>query len=107
MLLAGFGGLMIVVGLVMLCGRSGEGDPLVRLTAGSARILLPRLVGLGAAVGLLSGFFGIGGGFLIVPALILATGMPIGLAIGTSLVLVTALGAMVVAIGAFVGLRAL
>ena len=35
------------------------------------------LVGLGLASGALSGFFGIGGGFLIVPALIFATGMPI------------------------------
>jgi uncharacterized membrane protein YfcA len=41
----------------------------------------------------LSGFFGIGGGFLIVPALILAnTGMPILYAVGSSLVAVTAFG---------------
>ncbi len=43
------------------------------------------LVGVGGAAGLLSGFFGIGGGFLIVPGLMLATGMPILSAIGTSL----------------------
>jgi uncharacterized membrane protein YfcA len=40
----------------------------------------------------LSGFFGIGGGFLIVPGLILATGMPILSAVGSSLVAVTAFG---------------
>ena len=40
----------------------------------------------------MSGFFGIGGGFLIVPALILATGMPILYAVGSSLVAVTAFG---------------
>jgi uncharacterized membrane protein YfcA len=51
------------------------------------------LVGIGLGVGLLSGFFGIGGGFLIVPGLMAATGMPIALAIGTSLVSVTACGA--------------
>src|SRR5208283_2874649 len=38
-------------------------------------------------------FFGIGGGFLIVPGLIAATGMPMIFAIGTSLVSVTAFGA--------------
>ncbi|OWK30993.1 TSUP family transporter [Sphingomonas dokdonensis] len=42
-------------------------------------------------VGLAAGFFGIGGGFLIVPGLIMATAMPLPYAIGTSLV-VSALG---------------
>ena len=53
---------------------------------------MPRLVPIGFAVGLAAGFFGIGGGFLIVPGLILATAMPLPLAIGTSLVVVSALG---------------
>jgi uncharacterized membrane protein YfcA len=92
-LLAAFGGLMIVVGALMLRGRKGGADPDVRLSAESARHLLPRLAGYGLAVGLMAGFFGIGGGFLIVPGLIAATAMPIGVAIGTSLVVVTALGA--------------
>jgi uncharacterized protein len=91
-LLALFGMLMIGVGLVMLRGRKGEGDPGVRLTRATAPALLPRLAPIGFGVGLLAGFFGIGGGFLIVPGLILATGMPLGHAIGTSLVVVTALG---------------
>ena len=43
--------------------------------------------------GALSGFFGIGGGFLIVPALMFAAGMPIINAIGSSLVAVAAFGA--------------
>ncbi len=43
------------------------------------------LIGVGGGAGMLSGFFGIGGGFLIVPGLMLATGMPILAAIGTSL----------------------
>ena len=50
------------------------------------------LIGVGAAAGLLSGFFGIGGGFLIVPGLMLATGMPILAAIGTSLFSVGSFG---------------
>jgi hypothetical protein len=43
------------------------------------------LIGVGTATGVLAGFFGIGGGFLIVPGLMLATGMPILNAIGSSL----------------------
>ena len=53
---------------------------------------LPRVIGFGVATGALSGFFGIGGGFLIVPALIASTAMPIYQAIGTSLVAVSAFG---------------
>jgi uncharacterized membrane protein YfcA len=49
-------------------------------------------VPIGLGVGLAAGFFGIGGGFLIVPGLILATAMPLPYAIGTSLVVVSALG---------------
>lgn len=45
------------------------------------------------ATGGLSGFFGIGGGFLIVPGLILATAMPMINAVGSSLVAVTTFGA--------------
>jgi uncharacterized protein len=53
---------------------------------------MPAIVGLGLATGTLSGFFGIGGGFLIVPALMLATGMSIMNAVSSSLVAVTAFG---------------
>ena len=88
-----FGILMITIGALMLKKRASGGDPTVRLTATSARRLMPMLVGTGFAVGLLAGFFGIGGGFLIVPGLMLATGMPMITAIGTSLVAVVAFGA--------------
>ena len=91
-LLALFGGMMLIVGLSMLRPRRSADDPDVRLSRATAGHLLPRLVPAGLAVGLLAGFFGIGGGFLIVPALILATGMPLRSAVGTSLVAVTALG---------------
>ena len=87
-LLALFAVLMIVVGTLMLIRRNGEGDETVHLNAGNS----VALVGLGLGAGMLSGFFGIGGGFLIVPALILATGMPILSAVGSSLVAVTAFG---------------
>ena len=65
----------------------------MRLTRASASRLLPWLIAGGFGVGLLSGFFGIGGGFLIVPALMVATGMSLPFAIGTSLIAVTAFGA--------------
>jgi uncharacterized membrane protein YfcA len=87
-LLALFAIVMIVVGVLMLRGRSGEGAASVRLT----RENLPKLLVSGLVTGALSGFFGIGGGFLIVPALIAATGMPILYAVGSSLVAVTAFG---------------
>ncbi|RFC62751.1 sulfite exporter TauE/SafE family protein [Fulvimarina endophytica] len=92
-LLALFGLVMVGVGLAMMRRRDMAGDPAVRLTRESATRLLPMLIGIGFAVGLFSGFFGIGGGFLIVPGLVLATGMPLAYAIGTSLVGVAAFGA--------------
>lgn len=91
-LLVSFGLLMIGVGLSMLHKRRSAEAPDVRLTRNSAATLLPRLVPIGLGVGLAAGFFGIGGGFLIVPGLTLATAMPLSFAIGTSLVVVSALG---------------
>jgi len=99
-----FGVLMVVVGLAMFRRREGLGDPNVRLTADTAQELLPLLLGIGFVVGILSGFFGIGGGFLIVPGLMFATGMPLTFAIGTSLVAVAALGAATAASYAASGL---
>ena len=87
-LLALFAIVMMVVGALMLKGRSGMGNSSVRLN----RENLPKLLAWGLATGALSGFFGIGGGFLNVPALIVATGMPILYAVGSSLVAVTAFG---------------
>lgn len=103
-LLALFGALMVVVGLTMLRKRSGVGNLDVRLSTTTARELLPLLIVIGFAVSLLSGFFEIGGGFLIVPGLMLATGMPLTLAIGTSLVAVAAFGAATAATYAVSGL---
>lgn len=87
-LLAAFAVMMVVVAVLMLRRREPGEDRQVRLSRANA----PALVTAGLAVGGLSGFFGIGGGFLIVPGLILATGMPMLQAIGTSLVAVTAFG---------------
>jgi uncharacterized protein len=87
-LLALFALLMLVVAGLMFRSRGREGDPAVVLNRGNA----PKLLGSGVATGLLSGFFGIGGGFLVVPGLIASTGMPILFAVGSSLVAVTAFG---------------
>lgn len=83
-----FAGLMLVVSALMMKSRRREGDPDVVLNRANA----PRLFTAGGATGLLSGFFGIGGGFLVVPGLIASTGMPILFAVGSSLVAVTAFG---------------
>jgi len=87
-LLAMFALLMFVVGASMLRRRPEAGSGSIELSHEN----FPKLVILGVLTGLLSGFFGIGGGFLIVPGLMLATGMPILNAIGSSLVAVAAFG---------------
>jgi uncharacterized membrane protein YfcA len=80
--------LMLVIAALMLKTRARIGLLDVRMDWSN----LPAIVGLGLATGTLSGFFGIGGGFLIVPALMLATGMSIMNAVSSSLVAVTAFG---------------
>ena len=103
-LLALFGALMIVIGTMMLKPRKTAGNPDVKLTRESVPRLLPMLIGLGLVVGAMSGFFGIGGGFLIVPGLIGATAMPLINAIGSSLVSVTVFGLTTAASYAWSGL---
>jgi uncharacterized protein len=80
--------LMMAVGAIMLLPRSSHGNPDVRMTPWVA----VRLVVIGLAAGAVSGFFGIGGGFLIVPGLMLGSGMPILNAIGSSLFSVGSFG---------------
>lgn len=58
---------MVIVGGSMFFPRRDDGDAQVHLTPRIAACLIP----IGLAVGMASGFFGIGGGFLIVPGLIL------------------------------------
>ena len=99
-LLALFALVMIVIALLMLKTRSRIGLPDVKVSMSN----MPALVGLGLATGTMSGFFGIGGGFLIVPALMLATGMPIMNAVSSSLVAVTAFGLTTAASYAWSGL---
>ncbi len=79
---------MFGVGLAMLKGRADTGDPQVRISSNSA----PRLVLAGSGVGAAAGFFGIGGGFLVVPGLMTATGMTLAAAQASSLLSVAAFG---------------
>jgi uncharacterized protein len=99
-LLALFALLMLVIAVLMLKTRSKVGLPDVKMSWAN----VPALAGLGLATGTLSGFFGIGGGFLIVPALMLATGMSIMNAVSSSLVAVTAFGLTTAASYAYSGL---
>ncbi|SJZ95629.1 sulfite exporter TauE/SafE family protein [Consotaella salsifontis] len=92
--------LMIAVGIIMVRRRALEGNP----GAECNRENLWKVIALGFATGAFSGFFGIGGGFLIVPSLVAATGMPIINAIGSSLVAVTAFGLTAAGNYAFSGL---
>ncbi|MFA7602835.1 MAG: sulfite exporter TauE/SafE family protein [Novosphingobium sp.] len=92
--------LMVLVGALMLKGRGDPGNPDVECRRENA----PKVIGYGAAAGLFSGFFGIGGGFLIVPGLIASTGMPMRNAVGSSLVAVAAFGLTAALNYAFSGL---
>lgn len=83
-----FGLLMVLVGILMLRPRKPGSAP--ERPADLRTCLATAAVAFVA--GSASGFFGIGGGFLIVPALILATGMPIINAIGSSLLAVGSFG---------------
>ncbi len=82
--------LMVIVGIHMLRGRTRQGGSAEPVGCGPTPS--GRVVAVAFAVGMLSGFFGIGGGFLIVPGLVFATGMPLITAVGTSLLAVGAFG---------------
>ena len=83
-----FGLVMLAVAAGMFGRRAAGGDPLVHIDRGIAL----HLVATGVVVGFLSGFFGIGGGFLIVPAIMLGSGMATINAVGSSLVSVGTFG---------------
>jgi uncharacterized protein len=79
-LLVLFGTLMLVVGLRMLVGN-GEAQP--------GRKCRPlRCLGTGLGVGVLTGFLGVGGGFVILPALVFFAGLEMKVAVGTSLAVI-------------------
>lgn len=92
--------IMIVAGIFMLRRKTDTPAEEARFV----RARVPRLLLYGQGAGLLSGFFGIGGGFLIVPALVFATDMPLVYAVSSSLVAVLAFGLTTATSYAFSGL---
>jgi len=83
-----FAVVMMVVALLMLRPR-GNGGAVPECVRPAC---LARVGATAATVGGLAGFFGIGGGFLVVPGLVYSTGMPMIEAVGTSLVAVGSFG---------------
>jgi len=81
-LLVAFALLMLVIGIFLLVRKDAQE------TITSEKPLWVTLVS-GAVVGLLTGLLGVGGGFLIVPALVVLVGLPMQMAVGTSLVVIT------------------
>jgi uncharacterized membrane protein YfcA len=90
-LLIGFAVLMVVAGTRMLSDQGAMGTACeVRTGQVNWRRCAPRSLGAGVVVGLLTGLFGVGGGFLIIPALVVLLGVEMSTAIGTSLVIIVA-----------------
>jgi len=118
-LLAAFAGLLVLVAGVMtvrqVSARRSAGtaggrrprldDPIVsfrpRFACQCPRAL--KVLVTATAVGLLTGFLGVGGGFLVVPALVLALGLPMEFAAGTSLVVITVTSTAALAVRAGTG----
>ncbi|MFJ9851184.1 sulfite exporter TauE/SafE family protein [Streptomyces sp. NPDC101150] len=102
-LMAAFAGLMLAVAATLLLqgrrkareqkeapGRQGRQEApgrRERQTSG-ARRYPARIAVTASAVGLLTGFFGVGGGFVVVPALTLVLGLEMPVAVGTSLLVI-------------------
>ena len=60
--------------------------------------VVAKVLGLGTVVGFITGFFGVGGGFVVVPALVLALGFDMAEAVGTSLLVIAINSAVALAI---------
>lgn len=93
LLLAGFALVMLAAAhATWRKAEDSEPEPDGSWAAGGAcpPLRLPRDLVAGAAVGFVTGFFGVGGGFLIVPTLAIALAFTLRTAVGTSLVIITA-----------------
>lgn len=87
--LIGFAVLMVTAGVRMLREQPAVGEGCASPGGGvNWRRCLPKAISSGVAVGFLTGLFGVGGGFLIIPALVLLLGLPMPAAVGTSLVII-------------------
>lgn len=81
-LLVAFALVMLLVGGLMLTRKDGSAAEI------SSPRPLPVVIASGAGVGLMTGILGVGGGFLIVPALVMLVGLPMQIAVGTSLIII-------------------
>ncbi len=86
-LMVAFALLMLVVGTILV--RQKPAAAKLKLADDANNLRLWKVLLGGAAVGLLTGILGVGGGFLIVPALVMLVGMSMHQAVGTSLVVIT------------------
>jgi uncharacterized protein len=82
LIMVAFASLMLVIGLLLIFRR-----PPPAITE-LEHLSLWKILASGASVGLLTGILGVGGGFLIVPALVMLVGLPMQQAVGTSLVVI-------------------
>jgi len=87
-LLVLFGIAMVVLAAHMATRQDAPPAPALAVDRRNA----PRIAGFGFAAGAVAGFFGIGGGVLVVPGLVAAAAVPMIVAVGSSLVSVTAFG---------------
>ncbi|MGE5221327.1 MAG: sulfite exporter TauE/SafE family protein [Omnitrophica WOR_2 bacterium] len=84
-LLVAFALLMLLIGgMMLLQNRKSENQALLSMRG------WPYILAGGAGVGLLTGILGVGGGFLIVPVLVMLVGLPMYQAVGTSLAVIAA-----------------
>ncbi len=84
-ILIAFAVVMLAAAYALIRGRGeGRGDEV----EARGRTLALRVIPAGIGTGVLTGFFGVGGGFVIVPALVLLLGLPMMVAIGTSLLVI-------------------
>lgn len=81
-----FGLLMVVAAYTMLSDRKSE----MQQTEEPQKFNYPMILLEGSFVGVLTGLVGAGGGFLIIPALVLFSKLPMKEAVGTSLVIIAA-----------------
>ena len=78
-----FAGLMIPAGLSMIKERKDSAKSVEKIRYSYSIIVTEGLV-----VGAITGFIGAGGGFLIIPALVLLMGVSMKVAVGTSLIII-------------------
>jgi uncharacterized protein len=86
-LLLGFAAMMLATAVAMLRGHA-DAEPAAGLAKSPMRLPVARVLWHGSIVGLVTGLVGAGGGFLIVPALVLLGGMPMRTAVATSLLVI-------------------